>query len=267
MFKRFLLLCSALLLAIMLPLSAMGSEAGQNDLLATIKERGYITIATEGDWSPWTYINEQNDLVGFDVEVGTEIAAALGVEAKFVTTQWDSILEGVNSGRFDLACNGVSYTEERAKVYDFSTPYAYTPCVLVIRSDNEAIKSFEDLEGKTTANTISSIYAQMAEEYGATVSGVDTLQDTIQLVLQGRADATINAEVSIQDYLSAHPDANIKIIAKNEGDTMVIPVRKSPETASLLEAVNAALEAMRENGRLAELSVKYFGADLTQAPE
>lgn len=267
MIKRLLLLCSALLLAALLPLSAMGSEAEGKDLLSEIKERGYITIATEGDWAPWTYLDEQNELTGFDVEVGKEIAAILGVEARFVTTQWDSILEGVKSGRFDLACNGVSYTEERAQVYDFSTPYAYTPCVLVTRSDNETIKGFEDLSGKTTANTISSIYAQMAEEYGATVSGVDTLYDTIQLIIQGRADATINAEVSIADYLSAHPDANIKIVAKNEGDTMVIPVRKSPEAASLLEAVNAALETLRENGRLAEISVKYFGADLTQAAQ
>ena len=257
---------TAILLALTLVLTAAFALA-EGDLLKEIQERGYISIATEGDWAPYTYHDESNKLVGYDVEIGQAIADALGVEAKFEETGWDAILAGVKGGRFDIACNGVSYTEERAESYNFSTPYLYTPSVLVVKNDNETIKTVEDLQGKKTANTISSIYAGMAEEYGATVQGVDTPADTIQLVIQGRVDATINAQVSIEDYLKEHPDAPIKIAQYLEGDINAFPVRKDASTDTLLAAVNEALQAMRDDGRLAELSVKYFGADLTNPAE
>ena len=174
--KKMLALVFSLVMAMTI-LVASVSSAETVDLLSQIKERGYIIIATEGDWAPWTYHDESNQLVGLDVEIGTAIAERLGVEARFEETNWDSILQGVDSGRFDLACNGVGYTETRAEKYSFSTPYVYTHKVLVVRKDNEEIKSFEDLKGKKTANTASSTYAAIAEEYGATVTGVDALAD------------------------------------------------------------------------------------------
>ena len=251
------------LLALVLAAACCASLAEGADLLQQITDRGYITIATEGDWPPYTYHDESNALVGYDVEIGAAIAEYLGVEARFAETNWDAILAGVKDGRFDIACNGVSYTEARAESYNFSTPYLYTPSVLVVRSDNQEIRTVDDLQGKKTANTISSIYAGIAEEYGAEVIGVDTLADTIQLVIQGRADATINAAVSIDDYLKEHPDAPITIVQRLDGDINAFPVRKDESTDTLLAAVNEALQAMRDDGRLAELSNKYFGADLT----
>lgn len=261
--------CIILVLTLALTLAFLTSASAESaDLLSQIKERGYITIATEGDWAPWTYHNEANELVGLDVEMGAAIAQLLGVEARFEETQWDSILQGVDSGRFDIACNGVGYTETRAEKYWFSTPYVYTHKVLVVRGDNESIKSFEDLNGKKTANTASSTYAAIAEQYGATVTGVDALADTLQLVLQGRVDATINSQVTINDYMLAHPEANIKVVAESEGDPVAIPVRKADDTVSLMEAINEALETLRANGTLSEISVRYFnGLDLTLTPE
>ena len=253
----------AVLLALVLVAVFSVSLAENTDRLSQIKERGYITIATEGDWAPYTYHEESNALVGYDVEIGQAIAEYLGVEARFNEAPWDSILAGVEAGRFDIACNGVSYTPERAEKYNFSTPYLYTPSVLVVKDDNEQIKTVDDLKGKKTANTISSIYAGIAEEYGAEVAGVDTLADTIQQVIQGRVDATINAKVSIEDYLKEHPDSQIKIVQYLDGDINVFPVQKNESTDTLLAAVNEALQAMRDDGRLAELSMKYFDADLT----
>ena len=122
------------------------------------------------------------------------------------------------------------------------------------------------LEGKRTANTISSTYAEVAEGYGAEVTGVDDLNQTFELLLSGRIDATLNAEVTYYDYMEAHPDANIKIACLAPQATQVaIPFRKGEETASLREAVNQALADMRESGALSELSEKYFGTDITQA--
>lgn len=256
---------TALVLAMAVFLGSMAAVA-EGDLLSSIKERGKLIIATEGNWSPWTYHDEKtNELTGLDVEIGKLIAEGLGVEAEFAETAWDSILAGVESGRFDIACNGVGYTEKRAEKYDFSTPYVYTHKVLVTRSDNEEIKSVEDLAGKKTSNSASSTYAALAEAYGAVNTPVDTLGETIALLTQGRVDATINAQVSIEDYLREHPDANIKIVEVMAGDPVAFPVKKG-ETG-FVSAVNEILQAAREDGRLAAISMKYFGLDLTKADD
>jgi cystine transport system substrate-binding protein len=198
------------------------------------------------------------------VEVGALIAHGLGVEPEYAETDWDSILAGVDTGRFDIACNGVGYTESRAEKYSFSTPYVYTHMVLVVRKDNEEIKTMDDLQGKKTANSASSTYAAIAEEHGATVTYVSTLGETMALLEQGRVDATVNAQESVLDYLKEHPEANIKIVEVLPGEPVACPVRKGEDTASLLEKINEILAAAREDGSLAAISEKYFGLDLTQ---
>ena len=245
--------------------SQENSSTGSGDLLAQIQERGEIVIAMEGTWAPWTYHDESGTLVGFDVEVGQQIAQALGVEATFVEGEWDGRLAGLDAGRYDIMINGVDITEERSDAYDFSEPYAYNRTAVIVSADNTDITSMEDLAGKHTANTISSTYAEVAEQYGAEVTGVDDLNQTFELLLSGRIDATLNAEVTYYDYMEAHPDANIKIACLDPEATQVaIPFRKGEETASLREAVNQALADMRESGALSELSEKYFGTDITQ---
>ncbi len=258
---------AALILALILTaglLSCGQTASAEKDLLQEIRDRGYITIATEGDWSPWTYHDDDGALVGLDVDLGKLIAKGLGVEAKFEETAWDSILAGVDAGRFDIACNGVGYTEERAEKYAFTTPYVYTGAVLVVREDNDDLKTLEDLKGKVTANTASSTYAAMAEEAGATVTPVDSLTDTLNLVIDGRVDATLNARVTIETYLAEHPEAPIKIAADIPGEEMVIPVQKNARTESLLAEINKILENARADGSLAAISEKYLGSDLTK---
>ena len=219
----------------------------------------------EGTWAPWTYHDESDALVGFDVEIGQSIAKYLGVEAVFVEGEWDGLFAGLDAKRYDLIINGVDITDDRREKYDFSDPYAYIHTVLVVRDDNEDIHSFEDLNGKATANSIGSTYMELAEAYGATVEGVDSLAETMQMVLSGRADATLNAEVSVADYLGEHPDAAIKQVASTEEANLVaIPLRKGDESATLREAVNAAIAQMRADGTLQALSVKYFGVDITE---
>ncbi|MBR0086528.1 MAG: transporter substrate-binding domain-containing protein [Lachnospiraceae bacterium] len=234
------------------------------DLLARIRERGTLVIGTEGNWSPWTYHDEKDNLVGLDIEIGTKLAEKIGVKPDFQETDWDAILAGVDSGRFDIACNGVGYTEARAEKYNFSTPYVYTHKVLVVSGDNEDIKKMEDLKGKTTANSPGSTYAEIAESYGATVTSASTLDQTIELLLEGRVDATVNAQVSIEDYLSQHPDANIKVVQVLEGDPVAFPMQKTDDAKSLVDEVNKILDEMRKDGSLKDISMKYFKLDLTK---
>jgi cystine transport system substrate-binding protein len=245
--------------------SASDTESTSDDHLARIKSAGKITVGLEGDWQPFSYHDDDDNLVGYDVEVAQNIALHLGVEADLVEGPWDGLFAGMDSGRYDIVVNGVDVTPDRQQKYDFSDPYAYDHTVLIVRDDNTDITSFEDLDGKTTANSIGSTYQEIGEQYGATVSGVDTLVETLQMVQNGQVDATLNAATSFGDYMKTNPDAPLKIAATSEEATSyAIPMEKGDDNATLLAAVNNALSAMREDGTLASLSEKYFGADLTE---
>ena len=260
--KKLISVTLSLLVALTLILSAASAEGG--DALSRIKERGTLIIGTEGNWSPWTYHDENDVLTGLDIEIGRLIAEGLGVEPVFQEAPWDALLAGVDAGRFDIICNGVGYTEERAKSYLFTTPYVYTNKVLVVAEGNEEIKTVDDLKGKTTANSASSTYAALAESYGATLVPVDTLGETVALLQQGRVDATINAQVSIADYLKEHPEAKIKVVQVLAGDPVAYPVHIGEEYQPLVDAINEILEAARQDGRLSEISLKFFNVDMTK---
>lgn len=241
------------------------SAKDSDDLLETIQERGTIIVGLEGDWAPWSYVDENDELTGYDVEVAKAIADKLGVEIQIVPGEWDGLFAGMDAGRYDMVINGVEVTEERADKYDFSTPYAYIRTALIVKGDNDSIKTFEDLKGKKTANSIASTYMNLAESYGATCYGVSTLDETLTMVLQGRVDATLNAIVSFTDYMAQHPDSNLKVVATTEeASNVAIPMRKGDETASLREAVNKAIDELREDGTLSELSTRFFGEDISK---
>ena len=240
------------------------TETAGGDLLSEIQAKGTITVAMEGTWAPWTYHDEDDNLVGYDVEVATKIAEKLGVEPQFIEGEWDGLLAGLDAGRYDIMVNGVDITPERAEKYDFSTPYAFNRTAVITTKDNDSINTLEDLNGKNTANTISSTYAQLAEQYGATVTGVDDLNQTFELLLSGRIDATLNAEMTYYDYMKEHPDANAKIaVLTDDANEVAIPMRKGDETATLRTAIDAAIDELRADGTLKELSEKYFGTDIS----
>ena len=255
------------MLVILMAAAAVPALAEEADVLAKIREKGTLTIAMEGVWQPWTYHDETGALTGFDVEVGALIAEGLGVQPEYVETAWDGILAGVDSGRFDIACNGVGFTEKRAESYNFSDIYVYTQMVLVVRDDNEDIQSIEDLNGRKTANSPNSTYADTALAAGAEVVYVDTLGETMEMLQQGRVDATLNDRDSVDSYLAEHPEAKIKIALTVAGEPVAVPMQKGEATASLKAEIDRILQEARDNGKLAELSVKYFGVDLTTKAE
>ena len=243
--------------------TAASAAPAAGDQLSNIQSSGKLIVALEGAWQPWSYHDESDTLVGYDVEVSRAIAEKLGVEPEYVESDWDSLFAGLDAGRYDMVCNGVEVTEERAKTYAFTTPYGYIHTALAVRKDNTDITSFEDLKGKTTANSLASTYMELAESYGATVQGIDTLEETIQLLTAGRIDATLNADVSFYDYLNVHPDADFKLVAQTaDASHVAIPVLKSEDTA-YLDALNTAIEALRADGTLKTLSEKYFGQDIS----
>ena len=140
----------------------------KKDRLDEILERGYIIVGTEGTYSPNSYHDENDNLVGFDVEVAAAIAKNMGVEVRYVEMEWASIFAALDAGQIDTVVNEVGYTEERAEKYDFSKPYAFVQGGILVKGDNTDINSFEDLDGKIAANESTSTWGATAQEYGAT---------------------------------------------------------------------------------------------------
>ena len=210
-----------------------------------------------------TYHDESGKLVGYEVEVAQAIADKLGVKAEFVETKWDSMIAGLDAGRFDIIVNEVSPTEERKEKYDFSNSYSFIHGAVIVPGDNEDIKSFADINGKKSAQSLTSNWGETAKENGAEIVGVDAFEQSIGLLLSGRADVTLNSELAYYEFMKEKPDTDIKIAALSEEvEESAIPVRKG-ETR-LVEALNKALEELSKEGTLTEISEKYFGQDITK---
>ncbi len=247
--------------------SAGASSAADSsaDQLAAIQASGKLMVALEGAWQPWSYHDESDTLVGYDVEVSRAIAEKLGVEPEYVESDWDSLFAGLDAGRYDMVCNGVEVTDERALTYNFTTPYGYIHTALAVKKDNDDIKTFEDLKGKTTAQTASP--PPIWNWPKATVPPCRASTPWRRPSSCWLPDALmppLNADVSFYDYLNVHPDADFKIVAQTEDASHVaIPLRKGDNSATLLEAVNSAIDELRADGTLKELSEKYFGQDIS----
>ncbi|WP_454852707.1 amino acid ABC transporter substrate-binding protein [Rhizobium binxianense] len=237
------------------------AHAGEN--LDAVKSAGVFKIGTEGTYAPFTYHDESGKLVGFDVEIGEAIAAKLGVKPEFVEGKWDGLIAGLDAKRYDTVINQVGITEARKQKYDFSEPYIASKAVLIVRSDDDAIKTFADLKGKKAAQSLTSNFGKLAQDAGAELVGTDGFDQSIQLVLTRRADATINDSLSFLDFKKHKPDAPVKIAAQQENaDYSGIIIRKGePE---LLEAINKALADIKADGTYQKIADKYFGQDVSK---
>ena len=244
---------------------AAEAESADAGLLADIKERGYIVVGTEGTWSPYTYHDDNDELVGFEVEVAKYIADYIGVDVQFSETVWSSMFASLDAGQIDIVVNGVSYSEERAEKYDFSEPYNYSQYAILTLADNDEINSLEDAKGKTAANDPTSSIGKFAEESGAVLDEVGEAAQAISEVKNGRADLTFSPVTVFADYLKNHPEDADKfkvIVVTDPEPSAYVPVVKGNE--ALVSVINEALDQAKEDGTLSELALKYFDVDTTK---
>jgi len=236
-----------------------------NSLLDQIKAKGEMSIAMEGVWAPWNYHDEQNQLVGFDVDVAKEICKRMGVRAKFVEREWERVLSSLEKHECDIVMSGVEITPEREERFYYTTPYAYEKAVVIVRKETNDIKSFKDLNGRTSANSLNSTYDDIARKSGAIAITVDTFDETISLLLQNRVDSTINSVLVYYNYMKNNSKAPIKVAAESDEICRIaIPCRRSPECVTLMLELNKTLDSMRADGTLERISLKYFDQDVTK---
>ncbi len=247
--------------ATVLGLATATSAVAQQDLKG-IKDAGVLKIGTEGTYPPFTFHDGANQLVGFDVEIGRAVAEKLGVKAEFLEGKWDGLIAGLDAGRYNVVINQVGITDARKAKYDFSEPYIASKAVLIVKGDDDSIKSFDDLKGKKSAQTLTSNFGKLAQAAGAEIVGTEGFDQSIALVLQGRADATVNDSLSFLDFKKKKPDANVKIAAtKDDAEVSgIIFAKNQPE---LKAALDKALADIKADGTYEAISQKYFGANVS----
>ncbi|MXP72655.1 transporter substrate-binding domain-containing protein [Pseudomonas aeruginosa] len=224
----------------LLMLVSLAAPLAHAELLDDVHQRGALRIALEGTYPPFNF-KQGGKLTGFETELGELLAAELAVKPEFVTTEWSGILAGLQSGKYDIALNQVSVNEQRRKVFDFSEPYTISSAQLIVRAD--LAKSVAGVNVRTYPG---------APEY---------LQD----LASKRIDAALNDRLLIpfairEAKLPVKPGAAVGPVAN-----MAIPYRKN--NPKFGEALNAALEKIKADGRFAKLSEKWFGLDVSQPPK
>lgn len=223
-----------------------------------------VKVGTESVYPPFSYRDaETNELTGFDVDVLEAVAEEAGWEVEWVEAPFDALFPALDSDRIDVIANQVTITGEREARYLFSTPYTYSRGVIVTAADTDDISTLDDLDGRTTAQTASSNWAQVAKDAGAQVEYVQDFGPGVELLIQGRVDAIVNDNIAVLDYLASSGTDEVKI-AGNAGDEVLeqaLTFRQSdPE---LQQEADEAIKTLTEDGTLRQISEDYFGADVT----
>lgn len=233
------------------------------NLYDQIKKDGKIKIGTEGTYAPFTFHDATGKLTGFDVEIAEEVSKRIGVTPEFIETQWDGMFAGLDSKRFDMIVNEVGIRPDRQEKYDFSDPYIVSKSVLITHKDNTDIKSFADLKGKKSAQSLTSNLTDIAKSNGAEIVGTEGFNQAIDLLASKRVDATVNDGLSYLDLKKKKPDAPIKVVAEHsEASPSGVMFRKGNK--ELVDAVNKALADMKADGSYLKISDKWFGADVSK---
>ncbi|GAB4087181.1 amino acid ABC transporter substrate-binding protein [Myceligenerans cantabricum] len=259
---RALATAAAASLAVLALGACSSGGSGDDDGLGLVSA-GTLTVATEGTYPPFSFHDDAGDLVGYDVEVAEAVGEQLGLEVEFAETQWDAIFAGLDAGRFDTIANQVSITPEREEAYLFSEPYTVSRGAIVVTEDNTDIAAFDDLDGKTTAQSLTSNWRDLAEESGAEIENVEGWAQSIALLRDGRVDATVNDTLTYLDYVNENGESGLRIAAETDESSESAFV-VTPEHEALVEEITDALTELRQDGTLAELSDKYFGDDVTE---
>lgn len=231
------------------------------DDLASVKEKGKITMAMSGQYPPFNFVDEQNKLTGFDVEIGNEVAKRLGVTGEPLTTAWDGIIAGLLANKYELICGSMAITPERLKAIDFSAPYYRSGAQLFVKKDSP-VKSVADLKGKKVGVTLGTTYEQWVRDniVDADIRTYKGVPDMILEVSSGRIDGFISDKIV---GALAIKDKGAQIALAGEllyEEKMGIAMRQG--NSDLKQSIDSALQAMLDDGTYHDISMKWLGIDV-----
>ena len=238
----------------------MGISPASADELDTLKEKGVIRIAMSGAYPPFNFVNDKNEVVGFDPAIGAEIAKRMGLEVEIVTTAWDGIIGGLLANKYDAIVGSMTITAERDEVVDFVGPY-YSDKRAIFSNPGSGIASLDDLKGKKVGLTLGETHEDWAREKGYNVSTYKGLPELLLELENGRVDAIVNDSIAAILAMGAKGQA-----FEMFGDPTTEPfgagiaIRQgNPELAA---AMQKALDDLMADGTYLAIAEKWVGADI-----
>ena len=252
--------------------------AAPKDLLSTVKARGVMRVSSDPNYKPQSFLNDKGEMDGFDIDVSKEVAKRLGVKVEFVTPDWDTIVAANWGGRWDVSIGSMTITADRKKVLFFSTPYYYTPAQFAAPKDSP-LNSLDDLAGKTVCVGSGTTYDDylngkltlegekiIKQVQGVKMTTFSTDSECIQAFQAGRKDfdAVLTAQPTIEDAVKSGVQLK-KIGAPVYYEALAAAMdQKVANSDGFVQAVSKAIDDMHKDGTLTNLSMKWYGVDLTK---
>ncbi len=279
-------LIPVLLIVLLISLAGCASGGGGDDLLSDIEERGVVRVSTDPNYEPQSFLDENGEFIGFDVDVAREIASRLGVEVEFVTPDWDIITAGNWAGQWDMSVGSMTVTTARQDVLNFAEPaYYYTPAQFAA-ADGSGIETLEDIAGQSVCVGVSTTYETWlsgaaadlglpAESFYAeppadiTIVPLATDAECPQSIQAGREDFQVF--LTSNTVVQAAIDGGVPIHRVGSpvfSENLAVAFDKNSEldTTSAVQRVGEIVQEMHDDGTLRELSMKWFGSDLSATP-
>ena len=226
-----------------------------------------LVIGTDSTYPPFEYLDSSGQFLGFDMDIGRALCAEMKVECTFVSQEWDGIIPALQAKKFDMILSSMSITPERQKLVDFTDKIYNTPPAIAVAKDS-AIKSLDDLKGKTLGAQTSTTHSNYAEKHlpDATLKLYPTSDEYKLDMSNGRIDAVIDDIVVLKQWTDSKDGSCCKILQPLEVDPVIngegagIAVRKGDD--ALREKLNKAIAAIRADGTYKKIQDKYFDFDV-----
>ena len=270
------------MLAISAAIALSGTSAFAGDALDRVMENGVLKVATDANWAPQSFLNDNNEMDGFDVAVAREIATRLGVEVEFVTPSWDVITAGNWSGRWDMSVGSMTPTVARAEVLSFPEVYYYTPASIAVHADSP-YQNVGDLNGEVVgATTASTFELYLQKDLTIDAEGVPSFEYKVTPgELRSYKDGTaalddlrlgdgvrINAMVGSLPAILAAMESGYPVRVLGEPvfyEPLAVAIERGD--AEFNDKVAGIVREMKEDGTLSALSQEWYGIDYTTPVE
>lgn len=256
-------LLSGLAAAALMIASTFGAVSAKADDLEKVKAAGELKIAMSGQYPPFNFVNERNEVVGFDASIGTAIAERLGVKGTIVTTAWDGIIAGLLANKYDTVVGSMTITPEREKVVDFVGPYYHAGRAVFV-TEESPVKSLEELKGKTLGVTLGETHEKWAREQGGwDIRTYKGLPELMMELKSGRVDAIVVDNIPVMVAIKETGDKIRKLETPGiEGGSVAIGIAIRKGNPELKAAMQKVLDDMQADGSYEKISMEWVGSDI-----
>ena len=225
-----------------------------------VQETGVLTVGLEGTYPPFNFVDENNNMAGFDVDISNEIASRLGVTTEYVGSSWASLIGGLQVDKFDVIIAQMSITEERQQSVDFTRPYVVSGAVLISRVGDDRFSELQDISGHKVGVGIGTTFETVARSVdGADVRTYDSFQAYAQELVTGRVDVIINDQLTA-GFAIVDQGLPMEITSGLVSEDVIgIAVKKGNE--GFVETLDGILNDMIADGTYREIFMKWFGTE------